>query len=149
MLSQRMLKMSMDRITRFASLVNRPMRENRVLSLPDRKLLVREILRLSRLKDRPDLLLPLVRVASMCCLADDEVAGVVSGLLSSDVDPMDMVYMKRYATPEVVPQQYAEQMKNLSQLHNQWVEVYYLLDQMVGYRFEGGDQWTQGEKIKV
>jgi hypothetical protein len=136
--------MSIDRINAAKRLVDRPIRENRLLSLPDKKLLAKQIL--SEKKESRQL--ELIRLASAIRLSDDSVAEVVSDLLASGTDPMEMVYKKRYHTPEVVPQQYASRM-NLVAHHKEWVDVYYLLDQMVGYRFQNGETFAVGDKIKV
>lgn len=129
--------MSIERLKR---VLNRPIRENRLLSLPEKKLLAKQIV--------ADRKLDLIRLASSIRLSDDAVAEVVSGLLEKGADPMEMVYVKRYHTPEVVPQQYASRM-DLVAHHKEWVDVYYLLDQMVGYRFQNGETFSVGDKIKV
>ena len=107
----------------------------------------------SRQKTLLPQLLQYIKLASGCRVGNQEIAGLVNKLITDAEDKTELlnaiVYRKRYETPEIVPQQFANQFQHLlPEKFNQNVNVYFLLDQMVGYVFEDGTTWIQGDMLK-
>lgn len=71
-----------------------------------------------------------------------------------DFDVMKIVDDVSYQNPYLIPQQFIDAItsrmaEKLFRKQTQSISVYYLLDQVVGYKFQDGTQWTMGNRIKL
>jgi hypothetical protein len=103
----------------------------------------------SRKKVLKENLIKYIKIASACRVGSDRIAIIVNQLIADEQDKIallkQLVYKKRYETPEIVPQQFSSQFQELLPTKfNQTVDLYFLLDQMVGYVFRDGTKWIQG-----
>jgi hypothetical protein len=132
--------------------------KKRIVTTPEKEFIKAYLGQFNPAKPKPiqddmDRVIEMVQMCSMFHITSTKIDQLVL-YLSSVVDPMQLVFRKVYRTPEIIPQQYFLQIKEnldrlIGEMYNQSVTVLFLTDQVVGFLFEDGTQWSVGNKIKV